>query len=277
MTEFLEVDGGRIAYDVTGSGPLVVLSHGMGDTRTAFRFLAPKLVAAGYRVATADLRGLGESSTGFAAYTRTETAKDLLALIRHLGGPAVIVGHSYSGGSATIAAALEPESVSAIVELDSFTRAQKIDLGGLIRNGYHRKGIRLLFSAGIFGSLGLWEKYLDHAYPAVKPADWDQQLAAMRDNLRQPARMKVLQAMGRSAPTDAGALLSQVRCPALITAGTLDPDWNDPKSEVDGIVAAMPAGTATAAMFEGAGHYPHVQYPDRVAEVLLPFLKQHAA
>ena len=277
MTEFLEADGGRIAYDVTGNGPLVVLSHGMGDTRTAFRFLAPKLVAAGYRVATADLRGLGESSTGFAAYTRTETAKDLLALIRHLGGPAVIVGHSYSGGSATIAAALEPESVSAIVELDSFTRAQKIDLGGLIRNGYHRKGIRLLFSAGIFGSLGLWEKYLDHAYPAVKPADWDQQLAAMRGNLGQPARMKVLQAMGRSAPTDAGALLSQVRCPALITAGTLDPDWNDPKSEVDGIVAAMPAGTATAAMFEGAGHYPHVQYPDRVAEVLLPFLKQHAA
>src|SRR5215470_13610755 len=141
MTEFLEVDGGRIAYDVTGSGPLVVLSHGMGDTRTAFRFLAPKLVAAGYRVASADLRGLGESSTGFAAYTRTETAKDLLALIRHLGGPAVIVGHSYSGGSATIAAALEPESVSAIVELDSFTRAQKIDFGGLIRNGHHRKGM----------------------------------------------------------------------------------------------------------------------------------------
>jgi pimeloyl-ACP methyl ester carboxylesterase len=277
MTEFLEAGGGRIAYDVTGNGPLVVLSHGMGDTRTAFRFLAPKLVAAGYRVATADLRGLGESSTGFAAYTRTETAKDLLALIRHLGGPAVIVGHSYSGGSATIAAALEPESVSAIVELDSFTRAQKIDIGGLIRNRHHRKGIRLLFSAGIFGSLGLWEKYLDHAYPAVKPADWDRQMAAMRDNLGQPARMKVLQAMGRSAPTDAGALLSQVRCPALITAGTLDPDWNDPKSEVDGIVAAMPAGTATAAMFEGAGHYPHVQYPDRVAEVLLPFLKQHAA
>jgi pimeloyl-ACP methyl ester carboxylesterase len=277
MTEFLEVDGGRIAYDVTGSGPLVVLSHGMGDTRSAFRFLAPKLVAAGYRVASADLRGLGESSTGFATYTRTETAKDLLALIRHLGGPAVIVGHSYSGGAATIAAALEPESVSGIVELDSFTRAQKIDLGGLIRNGHHRKGIRLLFSAGMFGSLGLWARYLDHAYPGVKPADWDQQLAAMRDNLGQPARMKVLQAMGRSAPTDAGARLSGVRCPALITAGTLDPDWNDPKSEVDGIVAAMPAGTATAAMFDGAGHYPHVQYPDRVAEVLLPFLKQHAA
>ena len=33
MTEFLDVPGGRIAYDVTGSGPLVVLSHGIGDRR----------------------------------------------------------------------------------------------------------------------------------------------------------------------------------------------------------------------------------------------------
>ena len=31
MTEFLDVEGGRIAYDVTGSGPLVVLSHGIGQ------------------------------------------------------------------------------------------------------------------------------------------------------------------------------------------------------------------------------------------------------
>jgi len=29
MTEYLDLEGGRIAYDVTGSGPLVVLSHGI--------------------------------------------------------------------------------------------------------------------------------------------------------------------------------------------------------------------------------------------------------
>jgi hypothetical protein len=32
VTEFLDINGGRIAYDVTGDGPLVVLSHGMGST-----------------------------------------------------------------------------------------------------------------------------------------------------------------------------------------------------------------------------------------------------
>lgn len=276
MTEFLDVDGGRIAYDVTGAGPLVVLSHGMGDTRTAYRFLVPRLVAAGYRVATPDLRGQGESSVGFPAYTRTETAKDLLALIRHLGGPAVIVGHSYSGGAATIAAAREPGLVAAIVELDSFTRAQKISLGGFFRNGRYRKGMSLLLRVGLLGSIPLLVRYLDHAYPAVKPADWDQQLAAIRANLAEPGRMKVLQKMGTSAPTDAGAVLAQVRCPALIAVGDLDPDWADPKAEMDGVAAEMRAGVATVTVIEGAGHYPHVQYPDRVADVILPFLKEHA-
>lgn len=71
------------------------------------RETAALLAAAGYRVAATDVRGHGESSTGWASYTRIDVAGDLLALIRHLGGPAVIVGHSFAGGSATIAAARE--------------------------------------------------------------------------------------------------------------------------------------------------------------------------
>lgn len=275
MTEFLDTDGGRIAYDVAGSGPLVVLAHGMADTRSAYRFMAPLLVNAGYRVAVPDLRGLGESSTGWPAYTRTATAQDLLALIRHLGGPAVIVGHSYSGGSAAIAAAQAPELVSGIVQLAAFTRAQRVAFGGLLRNPRYRKGLRLLMTVGMFGNLDTLVRYLDHAYPAVKPADWADQIAAIRANLSEPGRMKVLQAMGRSAPTDAGATLPQVQCPALVVAGTLDPDWNDPRAEADGIAAEMPAGVATVTIIEGAGHYPHVQYPERTAEIVLSFLKEH--
>ena len=102
MTEFLTTDGGILAYDLTGSsGPLVVLAHGMGDSKEAYRFLTPLLVDAGYRVAAVDLRGCGESSAEWPSYTRTDIAGDLLALVRHLGGPAVLVGHSISGGAVT--------------------------------------------------------------------------------------------------------------------------------------------------------------------------------
>ena len=148
MTEFLDVPGGRIAYDVTGSGPLVVLSHGIGDRRQAYRFLAPMLAQVGYRVASADLRGHGESSMGWASITRTDVAGDLAALIGHLGGPAVIAGHSISGGTATIAAATRPDLVARIVEINPFIRKVQYSLGGLLRVRRHRRGISLMTAAG---------------------------------------------------------------------------------------------------------------------------------
>ena len=81
-----------------------------------------------------------KSVTGKDAISRTDIAGDLLALIRHLGGPAVIAGHSISGGAATIAAAMEPELVSGIVEINPFTLTQKTDLGGLLRIRRYRRG-----------------------------------------------------------------------------------------------------------------------------------------
>ncbi|NAS23496.1 alpha/beta fold hydrolase [Herbidospora sp. NEAU-GS84] len=266
---YVEREGGRIAYEVDGDGPLVVLAHGMGDSRKAFRFLAPKLVAAGYRVASVDLRGHGDSSTGWASYTRTDTANDLLALIRELGGPAVVVGHSFAGGSATIAAVDAPELVSAVVLVGPFTRAQKTDFGALLRNGHHRRGIMLLMATAVLRSGKMWKKYLDHAYPGPKPADWQAYLTALETTLH----MDVVAKMGMNPPVDADKKLPLLKAPALVVMGDRDPDWGDPRAEAEGIVATMQAGAVT--MIPGAGHYPHAQFPDRVAEVVLPFLAEH--
>lgn len=276
MTEFLAVEGGTLAYEVAGQGPLVVLAHGVGDSRHAYRALAPRLVAAGYRVAAVDLRGCGESSTGWASWSRTDVAGDLLALVRHLGGPAVLVGHSFSGGAATIAAAREPELIDAVVELAPFTRKQSVRLGDF-RVRRFRKGSLRLIGAGLFGSLRLWRAYLEVAYPGVRPADWAERIARIEAMMREPGRMKALRGMGRSAPTDAGEQLGNVRCPVLVVEGTLDPDWADPHAEGEAIIAALPDGLGRLEMIEGAGHYAHDQYPDRVAALLLPFLRAEAA
>jgi pimeloyl-ACP methyl ester carboxylesterase len=282
MTEFLEVDGGTIAYDVTGDGPLVVLSHGIGDRRQAFRFLTPKLARAGYRVASADLRGHGESSMGRMsvtgaddAITHPDIAGDLLALIRHLGGPAAIVGHSISGGAATIAAVQAPDLVSGIVQLNPFTKKQSLSLGGFLRIRRYRRGLTQLIGLQLFRRPGFWFRYLDVAYPA-KPADYDAYMAALAAKLREPGRMAEFMKTGKSKPAETGTRLPEVSCPALVIMGTLDPDFADPRAEGDAIVAAMPAGIGTVAVVSGGGHYIHAQSPDEVAALVIPFLKEHA-
>jgi pimeloyl-ACP methyl ester carboxylesterase len=270
--KIIEVPGGRIAYEVSGEGPLVVLCHGMGDNRSVYRFLAPLLAAAGYRVAAVDLRGHGQSSVGWASYTHADIAGDLLAVIAAEGGPAVIVGHSCSGGAATVAAGTHPEQVTAVVEIGPATRPYAVSVAALLGSRRYRRGFVLLARGGFLGSVGAWGRYLDHAYPGVKPADWDAWLAMVLAGLRQDGRMRAVRAIGTSPAAGTVAQLPNVRCPALIIMGTLDPDWPDPQAEAAVIVGLLPAGTGRYVMIEGAGHYPHAQHPAQTAEAILSFL-----
>jgi pimeloyl-ACP methyl ester carboxylesterase len=105
-TSYLSRPEGQIGYDVAGDGSLVVLVPGMGDLRAGYRFLAPALRAAGYRVACTDLRGHGDSDATFTSYGDEETAGDVIALIEELGGPAVVVGNSMGAGAAVPPTAL---------------------------------------------------------------------------------------------------------------------------------------------------------------------------
>jgi pimeloyl-ACP methyl ester carboxylesterase len=278
-TKYVDVTGGRIAYEVAGDGPLVVLSPGMADTRSSYRFLAPLIAKAGYRVASVDLRGHGESSTGWSSYSHPDTAGDLIAVVRKLGGPAVIVGQSFSGGATTIAAAANPDLVSAIVEIDPFTRPPKYTVGPFLRNSHYRRGALLLGRFIFTGSVKTWSKYLNNvAYTGRKPADWGTWLAALQANLREPGRAKAAQSMMKSSATlkDAAAQLANLRCPVLVVMGTKDPDFPDPEAEAAALVGLLPDGLGRYEMIENAGHYPHAEYPEQVAASIIAFLQKSA-
>ena len=142
-TQFLTQPDGVIAYDDMGAGPLVICIPSMGDLRTEYRFLAPQLVAAGHRVLTMDVRGHGESSTGWPDYTVGAIGSDIVALIRSLAaGPATIVGASMAAGAAVWAAAEAPELVSRLVLIGPFVRGE---------TGWAN---RLLYSAPLCPTLG---------------------------------------------------------------------------------------------------------------------------
>jgi len=69
-SKFFERAEGIIAYDdAGGEGDLVIMEPGMGALRSEYRYLAPAIGEAGFRAVTADLRGHGDSSTGWSEYT----------------------------------------------------------------------------------------------------------------------------------------------------------------------------------------------------------------
>ncbi len=262
-TEFLDVPGGRLAYDVSGpeGAPLVLCTPGMGDIRQAFRFTTPTLNEAGYRVVRMDQRGHGESSSGWASYGSPATGADMLALIRQLGTQATIIGHSSAAAAAVWAAAEEPTSVRALVLIGPFARQQVLS------------PVMRFALAAVTSNAAIWSRvYYPTMYKGPKPSDFPTYVRALQANLREPGRM----AATRGAMTRQGECFdraAEVRAPVQIVMGTRDPDFPDPAAEAIYAQELIGAHTeATIAMINGAGHYPQVELPAATASAILPFL-----
>ncbi len=266
-TLHLERPEGRLAYDVTGTGPLVVASPGLGDLRASYRFLVADLVAAGYRVATVDLRGHGTSSTGWRTYAETAIAEDLLALVEHLAAPgerAVLVGNSYSGGAAVVAADRRPELVAGLVLSGAFVRS--------VPQSVVQRLAGWLVTGTPLGRR-VWTAYYPSLYPGTKPADFAAHHAALKTNLAEPGRFAAVAAMAGAGHDDAEAALPRVAAPALVVMGTEDPDFADPAAEAR-LTAEGLGGPADVVLVEAAGHYPHTQRPDVVSPAVIAFLER---
>jgi pimeloyl-ACP methyl ester carboxylesterase len=107
-----------------GSGPFIVFFHGGGQTRHAWRETAEVLSAAGFRVASFDLRGHGESDWSEAGdYSLSAFAADVKAVADHLGDAPLLVGASLGGLSSLLAAA-ELGVGSALVLVDVAPRLE---------------------------------------------------------------------------------------------------------------------------------------------------------
>ena len=113
-------DGVKLHYSRTGSGPNLVLIHGLAANR-AFWFprIAPEL-AKRFTVIAYDLRGHGYSDMPASGYTSADMATDLYLLLERLGARrAHLVGHSFGGVVALHFASRHPERVETVTLADS--------------------------------------------------------------------------------------------------------------------------------------------------------------
>ncbi|TGG89980.1 alpha/beta hydrolase [Natronospirillum operosum] len=269
-TRTLQTNGGTLAYDLQGEGPLVVLLPGLGDLRQSYRFLAPELADAGYTVVTMDLRGHGETSVPWASYSTEDVSQDLLALIDHLErGPAAVVGNSFSAGVAVWAATEQPEAVTAISMIGPFVRDHE---AGLIRRSVMGASMAVMFNGPWKVRSWLW--FHGTLFTDEKPADHEQYRAHLHANLSEPHRFDAVKQMIDRSDAAVEARLPQVIQPTQIIMGTLDPDYADPAAEAEWIAERL---NGQVALIEDAGHYPQAEKPAETLQALLPFLRNAIA
>ena len=263
-TEFLDRGEGRIAFDVTGTGPLVLAVPGMGDLRTTYRHLVPALVTAGFRVATMDLRGHGDSDLTFSSYDDAAAASDIIALTAHLGGPALIIGNSMGAGAGALAAAEDPAAVTGLVLIGPFVRNVPVP-------ALQKWGFRIALG-GPWARL-VWLALYPSFFPGRRGDDYTAHRAAIARSLRRPGRRRALSATTRTSHAPVEAVLDRIQAPTLVVMGTQDPDFPDPAAEAE-LVAERLRGRFV--LIPEAGHYPQSEFPELTTPVIVEFARQVA-
>ncbi len=126
--------GVRIAGDSWGDpdGPLVLLQHGGGQTRHAWKGAGEKLGAAGFFAVAFDARGHGDSDwSPDGDYGQDLMVKDLVRVVASLDRRrAVLVGASMGGGTSLVAVGEEQVDATALVMVDI---AHRIEPEGVAR------------------------------------------------------------------------------------------------------------------------------------------------
>lgn len=258
----IRIGDARINYEITGSGPVVVLIHGWALDLTVWDDQIPVL-ARGHRVLRYDLRGFG-GSTGHADITGD--ADDLRILLDSLGiRSAYVVGLSRGSRVALDFAVAFPERVRALVLYGPPPPAdfQPLPPGngpearfGDVARRYGLDSVRKLFSA----SPVAWN-------PPNRP-DVDARLARIwsrydgRDLLDpHPESGRVPPARMDQVPT--------IRVPTLVIVG----DHESPLFRAVGDTLIHHIAGARMVVIPDAGHGAHLHQPERFNRELLAFLE----
>lgn len=249
-------DAVRIACEVTGSGPSLVLVHGAGSARWGFSLVRPHLEE-GFGVAAIDRRGRGSSSDS-GGYSLEREFHDAAAVVEDAGEGTLLMGHSYGGLVATGAASLLPTLPKLVLyeppmggvlagpeQLDRWERLIEQDQRELVVREF-------LADVGGYSEAELEEL-------AATPV-WDLRIEVVHTVVRE-LRAEGEWTLDREA-------LAALDVPVLMLVGTESPEWA--RRSTEAYADALPR--VTVRTLEGQGHGAALGAPELLAAEVTRFL-----
>ena len=268
------LNGDRVAYRTAGEGPLLLLVHGMAGSSETWRHVMPAL-ATRFTALAPDLLGQGQSDKPRGDYSlgaHANTLRDLMDALAH--ERATVVGQSLGGGVAMQFAYQFPERCERLVlvgsgglgrEVAFYLRALTVPGSELVLPLFCTPWVR---DAG--NRVAAW---LGRA--GLRPTPTSQEVwrsyASLADAENRRAFIRTLRDVidfGGQAVSALGRLHRAAQLPTLIVWGARDPVI--PVSHA--VVAHNAIPGSRLEIFDGVGHYPHCEAPERFVEVLVDFI-----
>jgi pimeloyl-ACP methyl ester carboxylesterase len=268
----------RVTYRTAGEGAVVLLIHGMAGSATTWKQVMPRL-SERFTVIAPDLLGHGRSDKSAGDYSLgafASTLRDLLVALGH--ERATVVGQSLGGGVAMQLAYQYPERCERLVLVGSGGLGREVNrlLRFLTLPGSEAV-LRLACAPSVLGAIesvgGLASRV--GLLPAPVVAELWRSYRSLGDDATRRAFLRTLRAVvdprGQTVSA-ANRLHLAAELPTLIVWGDADPII--PVEHANAAHASIPGSRLE--IFEGVGHYPHCEAPERFVELLTGFIESTA-
>jgi pimeloyl-ACP methyl ester carboxylesterase len=273
--QHVTIHGHRRAYLKVGSGPALLLLHGLGCTHSTWLPVIDSL-ARRYTVIAPDLLGHGASDKPRADYSIGAFANGMRDLLTVLEIDKVtVVGHSFGGGVAMQFAYQFPERTERMVLVGSGGLGPEVSpaIRAITTTGFYQvmgaltlPGVRHVGTAGLkaLSRTGLKEF-----------RDFDE-VAEIYQSFRDPAARAAIRHVVRAVVDWQGQIVTMTDRAYLTDAMPMCVIWGAEDRVIPVGHAARAAELAPGARVEiipDSGHFPHKDHPERFVKILHDFVR----
>ncbi|WP_430420014.1 alpha/beta fold hydrolase [Phenylobacterium sp.] len=244
-------DGVNLYYEVHGTGPTILLTHGYSATSQMWQGQVEAL-SKDHQLVIWDMRGHGQSDSPDdpALYSEPATVADMAALLDTVGARSAIIGGLSLGGYMSLAFhRVHPDRTEALLIIDTGPGYKNDEA----REGWNRTSLKTA------------QRYETEGLKGLEAGSPERRLARHRS-----AKGLALAARGMLTQRDAGVILSlpDIRVPSIVVVGSEDTPF---LAAGDYMAAKIPG--AKKAVIEGAGHAANIDQPEAFNAAIVGFLE----